>query len=158
MVVDDHLELHLGRTHRAGLLEQTAREQLADPLAPPARDDADPAEPGAGAAPAEIGKAHGRSVCDGNQRSSQVEVEDVDHVPKGRLVDGEGDEVSLVGSSEQRRQLAVGELGRRPELHGHSSMMPDQPTWKRTTCLPPANGTQTSPKAVAAGNGFGPTL
>jgi hypothetical protein len=36
-------------------------------------------------------------------------------------------------------------------------MMPDQPTWNRATVVPPETGTHTSPKAAAAGYGYGPT-
>src|SRR5262249_51428180 len=34
----------------------------------------------------------------------------------------------------------------------------DQPTWNLTTWVPPETGTHTSPNAVAAGYGVGPTL
>jgi hypothetical protein len=68
---------------------------------------------------------------DRDERPRRFEVEDVDHELDRRFVDGERDEVPLVCGGEQRRQLAVGELGRRTELHGHGSMMPDQTTWSR---------------------------
>jgi hypothetical protein len=54
LVLDDHLQPHLGRAQRRRTVEQGAGEQLADPLATPGRRDSNTAQPGASSAATEV--------------------------------------------------------------------------------------------------------
>jgi hypothetical protein len=151
LVLDDHLERHLGSPERVGTVEQGAGEQLADALATLRPDYPDPAQPRAPSTTPKVGQPDRRTVVLGDQRLLEVEVERTDHVGEGGLVDLEGDRIPLECGGEEGCQLHMRERARRPELDRHAGMLSNQPTWNRTTCRPPETGTQTSPKAVAAG-------